>query len=504
MNLNQTAAQLRPRNPYEAMDLGTSMVRQWWKELWLIWFVVSLPFALIIWFGLFVIRDWSVLLLWWCKPLWETPLLHFVAEKLFQGDITAKDILKRTPKLLIHDLILKITLRRVSISRAFDMPVSELERLSGTTRNKRLNVLHRTSSSAAIWLTIAGSLMESVIFFACFSLIALFIPEHIAFDLDVFDFLLDEDWELWRFIFAYIAMSMIGPFYIAAGFCLYINRRTILEGWDIELTFKQLMSRISAPIKSIAIVLMLGLSSLALVPHPAYAEEDPDTWETSPKHSREAIINILESDTFNRIEIEDVLLPKDRDLEEEDSETPEFLKWLSKLFGSIAQGIEVLLWIAAIALVIFILFKLNEYRLKQGKGVRKVSPVKTPDTLFGLDIREDSLPNDIIGAARELWRAQHFREAYSLLYRGALIYIAHVKSIPLHESFTEEECVDQFQQMDDGLEPFFFAQLTQQWQMVAYGHQVPGTSIFETTCDGWEFHFRPPESELNRSGGGDE
>ena len=64
-----------------------------------------------------------------------------------------------------------------------------------------------------------------------------------------------------------------------------------------------------------------------------------------------------------------------------------------------------------------------------------------------------------------------------------------MRAVPLHESFTEEECVEQFQTFDDGLEPLFFAQLTQQWQMIAYGHQVPENSIFETTCDGWHFHF---------------
>ena len=53
-----------------------------------------------------------------------------------------------------------------------------------------------------------------------------------------------------------IAVTVIEPFYVGAGFGLYLNSRTHLEGWDIELTFRRLASRL-APV---AAVLMLGLT----------------------------------------------------------------------------------------------------------------------------------------------------------------------------------------------------------------------------------------------------
>ncbi|MCG8313985.1 MAG: hypothetical protein MI976_12285 [Pseudomonadales bacterium] len=488
MNLSETSANIRPRNPYEAIDLGATMVRHWWKELWLIWFSVSLPFLLIIWVALYQHKGWTLLLLWWCKPLWETPLLHFIAEKLFNNKTTAKEILRRTPKLLLNDIIPKLTLRRISITRSFDMPVSELERLKSTARNKRLNVLHRTSSSAAIWLTIVGTHMETFLLTAFISLIWLFIPEHVAWDLSIFDFFVEEEYAIWRYLFAYLAMSAIGPFYVAAGFSLYINRRTILEAWDIELTFKQLANRTANVTGTLACIVVVA--SVMTIAQPNQAFANSDDYHYTPNQSRDDIINIAESDSFNRIKEVELWLPKDRDLE--DQEEPldlSFLDSFFKIFSSLAKVLELLLWGIAIALVIFILIKLSQYRLKKARG-KGLGPITTaPDTLFGLDIRKGSLPNDVIGAAKTLWQQQQFRDAYSLLYRGALAHIAHVRAVPLHESFTEEECVEQFQTFDDGLEPLFFAQLTQQWQMIAYGHQVPENSIFETTCDGWHFHF---------------
>ncbi|MDX1693096.1 MAG: hypothetical protein R3208_04985 [Ketobacteraceae bacterium] len=496
MNLNQTTVSIRPRNPYEAIDLGATMVRAWWKELWTLWFTVSIPFVVCIWFGMYQYRDWSLLLLWWCKPLWETVLLHFIAEKVFRESTSPREILARAPRLMLKDILLKLTLRRISITRSFDMPVSELENLSGTARNKRLNVLHRTSSTAAIWLTVVGAHLETLFGLAILLLIWMFIPEYVAIEMDIFDFLLSEDYDYLGFFIGYAVMTAVGPFYVASGFSLYINRRTILEGWDIELNFRQLASRFNEGAGKVALLAftltLFGLT--ALNPAPAHANyivtPSEQTLEYTPKESRNDIIEVMESDAFNRIKEEEILLPKNRELETEEEKTESgFIKALLQFFRFIAQSIEIILWSIVIAAVVFILFKLNQYRQNQGKGRHKRPVEKQPDTLFGLDIRRESLPEDIIGQAKALWDRKQYRDAYSLLYRGALAFIAHEKQVPLQESFTEEECVAQFQSMDEGLQPLFFAQLTQQWQMVAYGHQIPAASIFDTTCEGWQFHF---------------
>ena len=506
MNLSETTASIRPRNPYEAIDLGATMVRSWWKELWTLWFLVSLPFAVCIWFGLYQFRDFSLLVLWWCKPLWETVLLHYIAEKLFNDSTTPREILARAPRLMLHDILLKLTLRRLSITRSFDMPVSELERLEGTVRNKRLNVLHRTSSTAAIWLTVIGAHLETLFAVAILLLIWMFIPEYMAMDMDIFDFILSDDYDIIGFLIGYAVISAIGPFYVASGFCLYINRRTILEGWDIELRFKQLANRVTnSSHKAASLLVAFSLGGL-LAFSPAMSEANvvatpSDQYqEYGPGDARNEIIEVMESDAFNRIEEDEILLPKDRELEAvEEEPDSEFLKGLIKFFQFIAQSIEIILWGIAIAVLLFILFTLNQYRLTGGKAARKRPRQKAPDTLFGLDIRRESLPADIIGEARKLWQQKQYRDAYSLLYRGALVFIAHEKQVPLHESFTEEECVQRFHQRDDGLQPLFFAQLTQQWQMVAYGHQVPASSVFDSTCEGWQFHFLD-----HPSGGSDE
>ena len=40
-----------------------------------------------------------------------------------------------------------------------------------------------------------------------------------------------------------VALFLIEPLYVASDFTLYLNRRTELEGWDIEIAFRQLAAR---------------------------------------------------------------------------------------------------------------------------------------------------------------------------------------------------------------------------------------------------------------------
>ena len=95
MDLSKITARVRPRNPYEAADLGIVMARQWFRPLMLLWLIPSLPLMLVLFF---LFRDqpiWAVLILWWLKPLWETLQLQFIAEALFNPDAQWRDVLKQ-------------------------------------------------------------------------------------------------------------------------------------------------------------------------------------------------------------------------------------------------------------------------------------------------------------------------------------------------------------------------------------------------------------------------
>src|SRR6202000_1197205 len=68
-----------------------------------------------------------------------------------------------------------------------------------------------------------------------------------------------------------------------------------------------------------------------------------------------------------------------------------------------------------------------------------VKPRRTaaPTHVQDLDIRPESLPENVGAAARGLWEGGDHRAALSLLYRGLLSRLVHVHHVPIRDSSTE-------------------------------------------------------------------
>jgi len=47
MELDRIAVIVRPRTPWEAIDLGFAMARAWFVPLWLLWLALALPVYLL-------------------------------------------------------------------------------------------------------------------------------------------------------------------------------------------------------------------------------------------------------------------------------------------------------------------------------------------------------------------------------------------------------------------------------------------------------------------------
>jgi hypothetical protein len=125
---------------------------------------------------------------------------------------------------------------------------------------------------------------------------------------------------------------------------------------------------------------------------------------------------------------------------------------------------------------------------------QEVTRADLPTSLFGLDLRQDSLPNNIKDAAMRFWQQGHYRNALSLLYRASLMKLLQL-GIPLKDSSTELECLDLMIQHPSPMtltEPQveYFKALTQAWRLMAYGHQIPeptqGLHLCQTWTSVWE------------------
>ena len=100
-----------------------------------------------------------------------------------------------------------------------------------------------------------------------------------------------------------------------------------------------------------------------------------------------------------------------------------------------------------------------------------------------LDVRPESLPDDVPSEAAQLWRAGDPVAGMSLLYRGALAKLVHAYDLSLDESATEGDCLAAVREAQGPVD--YFARLTFGWQCVAYAERAPSDEEARALWEGW-------------------
>jgi hypothetical protein len=157
--------------------------------------------------------------------------------------------------------------------------------------------------------------------------------------------------------------------------------------------------------------------------------------------------------------------------------------WLTRLFDFLAQSGSLLLWIvggvcAAIAVVWAI-------RMLRDRVPAAAVPEGGVTTVQGLDIRPESLPEDIGAAARALLEAGREREALSLLYRGALSRAVHRHGVAIPASATEGEALRAVNAALDPPRAAYFGNLVAVWQRAVYAGESVLREPIDRLCGGF-------------------
>ncbi|WP_248802108.1 DUF4129 domain-containing protein [Pseudomonas sp. MWU13-2100] len=507
MRLTDASVAIRPRSTWEAMDLGVLLAQQHRGLLMGSWALVTLPIFTLLSLLLWDHPSIALLLFWWLKPAFERLPLYILSTALFGATPTLKQALKAWPRLLKPQLLASLTWRRLSLSRSFTLPVQQLEGLDGHARQQRLRVLLPQSLSAARWLTLIGAHLEYVLWIGLMAVFYLLLPRQIDIDWhwQKLLFAAQHEW-LWleHLSNAFYALILIfwEPIYIACGFSLYLNRRTVLEAWDIELIFRQLRQRL-LPVVA-ALLLGVGLLSMPFAP-PAMAAEPPapDTprllkQPLTSQASQDAIKAQLQAPPFKNPETVTRWRLGEPSATSHGKRSSGWLKALLERFdsrtaGALAQGLEILLWAALFGLLAWLAWRYRDgwqtFVGRRPKPRGKPAPGATPQ-LFGLALDIDSLPDDIAASAEALWPQQP-REAMSLLYRGLLSRLLHDYQLPLKSADTEGQVLERLDQLAEPALQAFSQELTRHWQNLAYGHRLPAPHQQQALCEGWRQLFGP-------------
>jgi hypothetical protein len=244
VQIDSLALQMRPRAPHEAADLGIRLCQVNAGAVYRCYLVVALPMAIIA-MSLYEFSPWYPgVLMWWAKPWLDRTILFVLARAAFGQPTTVGDLWREQRAVWWRQFILTWTWRRLSPWRSFTQPVYQLEGHSFFKLRKRIVQMRNRYSSPAFLMTNAFTWAETCLTLAVVSLAFWFAPPEQGFD---FGSLFSGDAAMFAQIIGsagyLLAVLFLEPFYVAAGFGMYLNRRAELEAWDIEQEFRRAFAR---------------------------------------------------------------------------------------------------------------------------------------------------------------------------------------------------------------------------------------------------------------------
>jgi hypothetical protein len=507
MRLDLLSVALRQRDPWEATDLGIALWRRHFVAIMKAWFGLTLPILALL-AGLFWALDalWvASLLMCWLKPFFDRIPLFVLSRAVFGSVPTTRQSL-RAPELLRPGVLAWLTWRRLHPARSLLLPVDLLEGVSGARRGARASVLLRAVGAQAIGLISAFAAIEFACLVSLLTVGLLFVPTEFLSESAraVWSTMLEQPprWaQLLMLLLWWLSVSLVEPVYVAAGFGLYLHRRTQLEAWDLELVFRRLATRTRALASAVAALLPIALLCAAGVAFstPARAESPPKksppvltpaqmlggSARAPDEKFERALDRAYKDPALARTrKVTHWVLRTPRDRVQEKTPAPAWLKAIGWVVSAMA---EYGLWFLAALLLLFVLWRLPRWlpwvqrQLREEEALPEVHEQALPEQL--------PLPDDVPAAVEALWRGGRRRDALALLYRAGVERLADRLQLAFPPGATEADCLRRARRLTDEAARASFTDVVRTWQRAAYARQFPDDATFAALVAGWSQRF---------------
>lgn len=553
MKLETLTVELRPRSSWEAMELGAALVRRHAGAIWKPWLLVTGTV-----FVLLNLAAWALgpiwlawLLMWWLRPVFDRIPQYVLSRAVFGSVPGTAETLRAQLRWGWKPMLGHLTWRRFSPLRAAMLPIDLLEGADPARLGERRRVIGGGVSGPAVLLTLACLHFLLALEVSTVMLVTLFVPNELLPEAARAAWtMLTEAPPVWALIALnavdWLAVAFIEPFYVGAGFGLYLNRRTQLEAWDLEIVFRRMRKRLEGvgTAALLALVLLLPLAMPAQArddntcPAPEAsmpAKSDPpvapvpvggkqttdkavdetvDEAAADAKLDKTSANNEYETSTLGEIFGDDsadhagfekavaqayqdpLLRPKlkqttwerrDRDKQKKNlDQEPLPFQWLATLVGFV---VEYGLWILVGLLVLALLITSKRWWPWLIGGIAVAEAAPAPVEMAHL-IHAEPLPPDIATVARRLWAQGQPRRALALLYRASVE--AMTTRIDAHPppGATEADCLRLSRRMPEAEDRDVFQRMVRIWQYAAYGQRLPAADDFETLVQTLAQRFR--------------
>ncbi|MCG6117991.1 MAG: DUF4129 domain-containing protein [Aquimonas sp.] len=514
MRIDHLGVALRPRSGWEAVELGFALLRRHAGTVFGAWLLASLPLlALALLLGWALDRLWlAALLLWWLKPAFDRIPLFVLSRAVFGATPGLRETLLAQRSFGSGAILPWLLWRRLSPGRCLLLPADLLEGLSGREGRQRRSLLARGAYGHAALTLLVLIHVEAVLSLSLLGLGLMMVP---------IEFMGEAAQAMWETLFEappvwaeallvllyWAAVSLVEPFFVAAGFGLYLNRRTRLEAWDVELGLRRLGQRLAALGGRGLLALLLALPLLGSPGGMAMAAEEPPQDHPGPAsgagratasgdglqrvfgHAHadggEAFVQTAsqtyEDARLSPTETRSVWAPRKPPQRRAQGTS---VSWLDGFARVIAFLLENALWLGMGVLLALLLLNYRRWL----PALERLLPGAVPalpefETLA--EARGMQLPDDLPAAVRALWRQGRVRPALALFYAGSVQKLEQMLGEPLPPGATEADCLRRARRLRGHAFAPVFGQVVQLWQACAYAARSPSEAELEALLAAW-------------------
>jgi hypothetical protein len=473
MQLDTVTAEIRPRSDWEAVDLGFAMVRRdFWRSITVWWLALGLPTAI----GAVLLWNHPLILLtlfWWLKPAGSRMVLLGISRRLFGELPSWRAIWREIPRAWTRRFFFRFIWARFSPWMPVTLAVEDLEGLRGEDYKKRSAQVVRRGEGVVMWLYFLSDAASAWLGLGILFLVLMLVPNgqdgawQQAIGSWDSEFPLEIPLLLSRTVVAcvMVGISLADVFVIGAGFGVYINNRTWIEGWDVELAFRRLAQRLGKVALVLISFLIVGLSSNA------YAEKAAAT-----------LIQEVKAEEDFKVHTVTDRIPK--------SSPPTSSSLPIDVIQALTEIFAVTVVVLLVGVIAWLLWK-NRFAFKSLRLVMPEKRISTPArVVMGMDVSPETLPQDVPAAAWALWQGGRHQEALGLLYRGSISRVMELGKVEIQESDTEGDCLRRVTQAGAIVHPDYFKGITGTWTKLAYAGISPADIEVQALCRQWPFGER--------------
>jgi hypothetical protein len=478
MRLDRVTAEIRPRSDWEAVDLGLALVRRdFWRVFAVWWLAVLVPTVVAGWWLWESPMIW-LMMFWWWKPAGSRMVLFELSRRLFGERPSWRDSWRQIPRVWTRRFWYRFLWARLSPWLPVTLAVEDLEGLRGKAYKQRCTQVTRRGEGVTIWIYFISDLAACWFGLAIVLIVWMLVPEgqDTAWRMAIESWDPNDSTSLSLLILrtvvvcVMLAISLTDVFVVGAGFGVYLNNRTWIEGWDVELAFKRLAQRLARTAVWVMALWVCGMPAVAR----AADQRDP----------AQVIREVKADDAFKVHKvIEKIPNPSKHS---SSWRWPDWLKpgnapaWLGDSLVAAAMALMA-------AAILWVLWKNRHVLIGRGSGDGLARGPAAARVVMGMEVSPETLPADVPGAAWALWRQGHHQQALGLLYRGAISRVIELASVEIQESDTEGDCLRRVDQAGSAAHPDYFRGITGTWSGLAYAGRCPEDREVESLCRQWPF-----------------